>query len=935
MLKALLLLLFCLSASAQSLQPVASLDIDTGTYAGSYPDSFTPFGDDVYALANIDEQRVLVRMANGSAANASEVRYENQTIPALSLARHGDALFAQVNVGTYVIDTPGAAPHYLPTSASWIGAMPDGQVMMLSFDHLLYRYVRGVGLEEVGRLDDGTAYLSVPIPFDNALYYLAFELGGELELRAIATSGERSKIATLSTSTDTDLSLGSIQTTVVGSELYFAFTHSYAMSQLWRTDGTAAGTHLVFERNYQGYSPAFVSLVGWNQGIAFSTATESNLFLYANGHLETLPIDNTNVPLSRLTPLGQNLLFVAQGGIYRKGVNEPPQRLYNGHLPTQYDRPMVVGNGLAYLITEDGLWTSDGTQAGSGLNPLTGYRAEGDPFPRANELWLSGHRQGFYPELLVLPNSGQIQIHELNTAIYEFSEHHTYPLGTHLLYRHQPTQTLHAVTGTTDSILDTQVHRILTQTASHLYYLKFVNASTQLWRTDGTPAGTTLLLTNGGEGQPSVQYVFPSGDQLYYTNELNYVYTVHRLRADGVSEQLTGYSGYLVYFADGLGGLYVSDQEGPGRTLWHVDAHQTEFQNIISLAGYESEGPTFRMIANRLWMRVAHYQDVTLISSDGTAEGTVTYLDGAQAATLPIEIDGQAGMVVTHDGLEGFALSDGSAPFSADDLTVILSADAAVFPGDGLGQVFGTEAHGENQLWRYDLETGDAVYLAPLTPGLRPFQRVEVGETTLLLLAGQGLVELWQSDGSVEGTEQLASFEGKAVAGLVLDDRFYFSARGPEGDRHQRLYVWDEAEGLQRLAASAALGEPTDLAVVEGHLYFSADDNLDYRIFRLGEGSSLPPIQLTARHLNARGDFVRVSAEQIPGASYHWQVQNAITLGPTNHASLLMRVSPRAQARVTVTVTLANGDVRQGTLDLNSPRPVKLQQGSPMKIHRP
>ncbi len=941
MFKFLPLLFICLSLFAQSLQQVSTINLDNGSYAGSYPASFTAFGNDVYALANVGEERILVYMPNGSAAHTSEVRYENQIIPAYALERCGDALFVRLDVGMYVIEAPGAAPRYVPTPAPaiWIGESTDGQLMMVDQEHRLHRYVRGIGMELVGSLEDGEARLSFPIAFRNAFYYLAYEVGGPIELRTITTSGERAQAAILGTATDINLSFGNTLATVVGGELYFAFTHEYNMSQLWRTDGTAAGTHLVFENNYEGYAPAFISLVSWNQGIAFSTATESNLFLYADRQLETIPIDSSNFPVGRLTPLGQNLLFIAQGGIYRKGLSGAPQLLYSTHLPTRDHRPMPVSNGQAYLLTEEGLWHSDGTSAGSDLNPLTGYRTEGEPFPRPGELWCAGNRQGFYPELLVVPTSGEPRIQELNPAISPWPDHRIYALGSRLLYLDQTTQTLHVVTGTTDRVLDSQVYRILPQTADHLYYLKFAGASSQLWRTDGTQAGTTLLLTTSGEDQPSVQYIYPSGDQLYYTAERNNIVTIHRLRADGISEQLTGYdTHYLTYFADGLGGLYLTGQVVNDRLLWYVAAGETEAQLVTTLSeGYETETPAFTMVHNRLWMMVGHFapspvnRTVTLISSDGTPEGTITYVRGARAATLPVEVEGRAGMVVAIDGLEGLVFSDGSSPLQLTDLVVALAADTALFKGYGFDQVFGTEEDGENQLWRYDLESGEAVYLATLPSGLRPYQRLEVGETTLLVLAGQGRLELWQTDGSAEGTERIGAYEGDANPGVLIGASFYFSARGPAGDRYQRLYVWSAEHGAELVATAASLSQPEHLALVGDELYFLADHQYTFGLYRLSDSVALPPIQLSAKKLGMRGEIWRINAETIAGASYAWQLQNATVLRPANGASLLIRASRLLTTKISVLVTLPNGDQRSGTLELTPPPPVKSKQSESAK----
>lgn len=940
MLKTLPLLILCLSVLAQTPQRLMSFDDNSFSYLGSHPDSFVVLGDDLYALATVGAQRTLIKMENGRPATAAEVRHNNQVLSVQGLERHKDMLFIQSDQGLYVLEASAAPLRFLAMTATWVGTVAD-QVMILDNTKTLYRYIRGMGVEPVGKLDDGNADISHPYPFGDKLYYLAYEGGTSVELRTITASGTRALVDNLEGSTSS--TQGFTQTVAVesGGELFIAFSRYNDGSQVWGTDGTAAGTHLLFERYRSQINSDAIHMVAWNQGIAFSLPHEERLYEYAHGQLNSTTIDNTEYQLNRLTPLGQNLLFVGQAGVYRKGTSGAPQLLYRGRVEGDERRPMPVAGGKAYVFATGLIWSSDGTQAGSGLRALFGYHTEGDPFPHNGSVFASGNREGFYPELLTLPANGQPQVQELNPDIYIYDQPAYQPraLGNHLVYLDPSTHKLHAVTGNSNDLLASDVHSILTQTELLVYFMKNLDTGTELWRTDGTLAGTALVLRNGGPGNPSLHFVYPSGNVLYHTNTYDYNVTVHRLGANGESELIDGTDlSYFTLFADGLGGIYLTGQKQYEYQLWYAGAADNTFQLLHrSPASYMLTGPEFRMVGTRMWMKLDFWSDgptrkmITLISSDGTAAGTFTYVEGAHEASLPIDVEGRAGMIVAVDDLEGFFISDGSGPLDHSELRVVLATKSDLFSGHGLGQVFGTEEREENQLWRYNLDSGEAHYLATLAPGLRPFQRVEVGETTLLMLAGQARIELWQSDGTVEGTERLAALLGDAKPGLALDERFYFSARGPAGDRHDRLYTWSAAEGVQLLTSAAALSQPTYLTATTDNLYFLADDQYHYGLYRLGEDSVLPPVQLSAKRLPTRGALWRITAEQIAGASYRWQIQNGTAIGPLDRASLLIRPSRQVATKITVIVTLANGAQRVGTLDLAVPVPIRREPTTPIK----
>ncbi len=146
-------------------------------------------------------------------------------------------------------------------------------------------------------------------------------------------------------------------------------------------------------------------------------------------------------------------------------------------------------------------------------------------------------------------------------------------------------------------------------------------------------------------------------------------------------------------------------------------------------------------------------------------------------------------------------------------------------PGSGLAigsvQLFSADdgIHG-TELWATDVENGSTWLVKDIAPG-----SASSGPYTFRAMngvwyfRGQGL---WRSDGSEEGTYNLAGFESYLADAVVFDDELYFAANGGGG-----TFLWKtdgSVAGTKLVAELNVYGEP--LIVFGGELYFFGDKAL-------------------------------------------------------------------------------------------------------------
>jgi ELWxxDGT repeat protein len=395
------------------------------------------------------------------------------------------------------------------------------------------------------------AYLTV---FNGALFFMVNDGTSAIELwRSDGSTAGTVLIKRIFPSGSSATTLAASDLTLAGNTLFFAASDGASGPQLWKSDGTAADTVLV----------------------------------------KNIAPGNTTSSLSNLAPLGTRLLFTSNGG---------------------------------------GLWASDGTSAGTVLLKDAGNIAQNSSFIPFNSGAGDGSAQ--IGDVLYFPAFTDVNQTELwrsdGTAAGTFMVKDINPgggAGGGSWPRHL-TAIGNTLFFTTFDINDS------------LCAASFNQQQSGLWKSDGTAAGTVRLSSGPGDCKNSAQYhVMPVGGTLYYTDNA---------------------------------ALYKSDGTPQGTVLV-----RQQFENINQLAG----GP----IANLLGAAIFNVYDtatqaLSLWRSDGTQAGTtlIQTFNTQPVSSAPDEfiLLGNTLLFTADDGVNGDELW--SAPV-AD----LLRVSAPVTPAGG------------------------------------------------------------------------------------------------------------------------------------------------------------------------------------------------------------------------------------------------------------
>ena len=510
----------------------------------------------------------------------------------------------------------------------------------------------------------------------------------------------------------------------IGNEVWFSANTPAFGTELWRTDGTQAGTSLVFDAN-PGPAHAFPR---------------------------------------RPIQLGSERLFAANDRLWR--TDGTPAGTSELASPV---REVAAAGSLAFFLSGAGLWRTDGTAANTQLVTTV-------PLPPFGFLsTLSGFDTGL--TFLAEPGLGggaSMRWVSNGTAAGTFA------LGT----------TTTAPTGVHDG--------------NHFYFAHATSgAGRELWRTDGTQSGTTLV-------------------------------------ADVVPGPVS--SSPLTIFAVASGDLLFSAATQLGRELWGSDGTAAGTALIANLADEtgSSQGSNARgfVDAGGFTYFAAFDGAVDVLwRTDGTAAGTAMVVPPGpdQPNNIgEIEAVGTKVFFVANTPTTGYELwvSDGTAggtqlvdiwagPNSSTPIALTAAADLLYFTA--------FNPVGGRSLWRTDgtLQGTVAVsYFAAGAGTLGPMAPFGRGLLFAFQPFSSGLgQEPWFTDGTVAGTVPLGDLSPGPAGSMpqqfaALGDRCYFTARRPDGSN--RLMVTDgTAAGTIDLLAGAT-GKPTDcknLRVVRDRLF--------------------------------------------------------------------------------------------------------------------
>jgi ELWxxDGT repeat protein len=493
-----------------------------------------------------------------------------------------------------------------------------------------------------------------------------------------------------------------------GDQFYFLDYDRTHSSALWRSDGTPAGTQPV--RSLTGTSDLFVKdLTPISDGLYFKGNSSSfpisrvNLYqLDRNGRInQVFPEIGTSYWTEGLFILDKNLIFVLDTdnpshppGIWRSdgtpaGTNLLLAEPYpNGFFMTA----MRSGNQLFFIahdssLTQTSLWRTDGSTAGTwmvldgskignlgfitdvnGMLFGTGYLPNGgNTFMYVTDGTPDGTRfihefSGVIDPYQHLSWNGALYFQEWNKLwVSSGTISSTHLLGQFQMFSNNLNPLIPTFTGVENQVF---------------FAAKDDSHGSELWRTDGTPAGTLLVkdIFSGTLGSDPLP-VASLGPLLYFTAE------------DGVHGRE----------------LWRSDGTGAGTTL----------VKDIRSGEESSDSSSFVVLHNVLYFSANDgQQGQELWRSDGSEAGTTLVKDilpGARSSAPKLSVQAGRLYLAANDGLHGIEpwISDGteSGTFLMSDINPGPSSSQPDQFTYWRGQVYfeaGDFEHGR-ELWVYDL----------------------------------------------------------------------------------------------------------------------------------------------------------------------------------------------------------------------------------------
>ena len=576
------------------------------------------------------------------------------------------------------------------------------------------------------------------------------------------------------------------QAAATGGRVVFT-AHGPEGSELWESDGTPAGTVLLKDINpgAESSSPDWLTVLG--EEVFFLAGDGAGRKLWrsdgtAAGTQLVKPVPSNS---AWLTAAGDRLYFFSSCELWTSDGSAAGTVSVKTIQPSSdcpwhaVPYPLAEGGAELLFVANDGihgkeLWKSDGSPAGTSLvadlhpgNAFSSFGYEGAIF--AGGRWyfrLDGENTG----------SSQIWTTDATAAGTRMLQINRQPSGLHVSVRGE-----------------LEGPRAFFDLNGTLLFPGSDNATdTDLWRSDGTAAGTSLVKALQNIASPPAEFT-RAGDTVFFRSDAGSV-EEKLWKTDGTPE------GTLL--VSSFGHFYFTGYYGPtGLTALGDD--------LLFLAWTSDFWSDF-------------------MRSDGTSEGTqVVYSIG-----YPNSIVSLGDIVLLQGGYpeEGLWRSDGTETGTARLGSVLPRRDLHESSGvrDGVLLFAGTTSETGEELWRSDGTEAGTFLLAETVPGpdSKPLGPFAVAGPTLFFAAGGD--ELWKNDAA--GTSLVRALPGDPVVGIRslthLGAKVYFSY--DDGEHGRELWVSDGTAAGTRMVEDILPGpgssHPRQLEVEGNILLFSATD---------------------------------------------------------------------------------------------------------------
>lgn len=498
--------------------------------------------------------------------------------------------------------------------------------------------------------------------------------------------------------------------TAVGNTLFFVandITHGF---ELWQSDGTLSGTSLVSDINQRNSSSQPYSVVNANGKLFYLNMNQVSYDLWSSDGSEagtvlvkSLPVlaSGSGMRITALQAVGDTLFFIIDGvDLWKSDGTITGTVLVKSSVTRQNFSPYLTnGNGNLYFVgSDDGIWTSDGTELGTGpihqpwRFSLTEQliSANGTLFfiassmAHGKEVWRSdGTDAGTILLKDIFPgntSSYPASLTNVNGSVFFTAMDAHARIG---LWKSDGTEVGTILVKEVSSGNIPAPPSNLTNVNGTLFFITAASSGDhyELWKSDGTPAGTVYVQRIDSNPLSTLFHLTAVQNTLFFTAS-DPAHGIELWKSDGTPA-----------------GTHIVKDIYPG-ALGSMPTNLVNVHGTLFFAATDAEH------ANELWQ------------SDGTESGTSLVQDinpGQASASVGglVNVNGTL-FLFADDGVHGTELWKTTTPFSS---LLIGSEGGRIIPGSDTpssahGTDFGSKTLGQSASYTFTLTNTSA---APLT----------------------------------------------------------------------------------------------------------------------------------------------------------------------------------------------------------------------------